>query len=186
MNSNNWGEGGDNIDLSQIRMRIGYALNNYNELGFWGAFGLDDDTTPFLSSTVRVQAKDQINLYWQHLYEYGATTMLYVGLADDPNGDNPQVYSPDLNEVVLGLRGLAPMNRSLALYGNVHYILPGTTGGDKSNNNYAEEVWNVSFGLVYYPGAKARARSVSGPAGLPLIPVADNGTFAVNTPAGNL
>ena len=82
------------------------------------------------------------------------------------------------------------MNRHLALYGNVNYILPGTTGGDTSpnsvDNSYAEEAWNVSIGVVFYPGAKARSRSVSGPAGLPLLPVADNGTFAVNTPGGAL
>ncbi|MCA9099604.1 MAG: DUF6666 family protein [Pirellulales bacterium] len=186
MRGHNWGEGGDDLDLSQIRALFGYALSRRNELGVWMAFGLDTDTVPQMSSTVIVQAKDQVNLFWRHQFEYGAQSMFYVGLADEPNGVNPNIYSPDLREVVLGFRGQAPLNRWLALYGNVLYILPGTSGGDNSNDSYAEEVWNVSVGLVFYPGAKARSNSVSGPAGLPLIPVADNGTFAVNTPAGNL
>jgi hypothetical protein len=190
MNTNNWGEQADNLDLGQIRARIGYAINACQELGAWAAVGIDDDLTGRLGGGVKVEAKDQINVYWLHNYSLGGETMLYVGLADEPNGHLQTYDSPNLTEVVFGLRGRAPLSEKLALYGNVHYILPGTTGGDIApnsiDNSYAEEVWNVSIGLVFYPGAKARARTVSGNAGLPLLPVADNGTFSVNTPTGAL
>ena len=190
MNANNWGEEADAIDLSQIRGQFGFALNRCNELGVWGATSLDDDVTANLGNGVRVQARDQINLYWLHQYEFGAETMVYAGLADEPLGIGQNFDSPNLREVVIGLRGRAPMSRYMALYGNAVYVLPGTTGGDTGpngvDNSYAEEAWNITVGLTFYPGAKARSRTVSGPAGLPLIPVADNGTFAVNTPAGAL
>jgi hypothetical protein len=44
----------------------------------------------------------------------------------------------------------------------------------------------VSFGIVWYPGFKAANRSVSGYSGLPLLNVADNGSFLIKAPTGDL
>lgn len=190
MNSTNWGEEADDIELGQIRFQVGYAMNACNELGVWSAFGVDDDQTTRLGNGITVEAKDQVNLYWLHQFEFGGESMFYVGLADEPNGLNRVQVEPDLTEVVFGFSGRAPLNHSMALVGNVHYIMPSTSAGDLApngiDNSYAEESWNVSIGLVIYPGQKARACTVSGTAGLPLMNVADNGTFSVNTPAGAL
>jgi hypothetical protein len=190
MNSQNWGEEAIEIELGQIRCQIGYALSAYNEMGVWAAIGVDDALTRNLINAAIVAPKDQVNVYWLHNFEFGGETMVYIGLADEPNGANQVFQVPDLTELVFGVRGRAPLNDRIALYGNAHYIVPGTSQGDTApngiNNSYAEEVWNVSFGLIFYPGSKARACTVSGQAGLPLIGVADNGTFAVNTPTGNL
>jgi hypothetical protein len=43
-----------------------------------------------------------------------------------------------------------------------------------------EEFWNVTAGVAYYPGGKARATSVCGHRWMPLVPVADNGSFALD------
>ena len=54
------------------------------------------------------------------------------------------------------------------------------------DQNYSEQYWNLSFGIVWYPGWKAANDTVSGHAGLPLLPVADNGTFMVFARPGDL
>jgi hypothetical protein len=40
--------------------------------------------------------------------------------------------------------------------------------------------------LIWYPGWKAAAGTVSGDRGLPLLPVADNGSFLVKARPGNI
>ena len=173
MNGHNFGVLASNITLHQIRGRVGYALNARNELGLWSAFRMgDDDLVLDDTFTTPIHAMNQVNFYWQHNWPVGADTMAYIGIADDPG------------DFVLGVRGHAPLSRRTALFGGVHYIVPSTSAANYKEllGSYMEETWNVSFGLVFYPGAKAISRTVSGHAGLPLLPVADNGTFAVEAP----
>jgi hypothetical protein len=100
--------------------------------------------------------------------------MAYIGGAQEPG------------QLALGLRGHAPLSCRVALFGNMHYVVPSTSPGDIQpngfNNSYSEETWNMTFGIVFYPGGKAASGNVSGHAGLPYLPVADNGTFAVRRP----
>ena len=180
LHADNWGQRGeDGIDLAQIRGQIGYALNECNEIGLWGTGRVHTDRSRFLAGgTSPLNTITQVNLFWHHNWEYGADTSVYVGGAEE------------IGSVVVGLSGQAPLSRHLAMFGNVHYIIPSTSAGDVDpngvDNSFAEETWNVTFGIVFYPGCKARNRTVSGHRGLPLIPVADNGTFAVETATGNL
>ena len=94
MTASNWGEEADDIDLAQLRGQIGFALNTCNEFGVWAAMSLDDDVTADLGGGVRVQTRDQVNLYWTHLYDFGADTMLYAGIADEPLGIGQNFDSP--------------------------------------------------------------------------------------------
>jgi len=180
MLSNNWGEDADNISLSQVRLLGAYALNESNELGVWASIHTSRDLAARLGNPgpTRVRAMNQVNLFWHHNWARGADTTAYIGIAENPG------------DIVLGLSGHSPLNSRTALFGNVHYIIPSTTGGDTIpngiGNSYAEETWNVSFGLVFYFGPKAVSRTVSGNASVPLLPVADNGTFAVKVPVGDL
>ena len=179
MHGENYGEDAWNVNLNQIRGRIGYALNEANEIGVWGAFSInettivdqDEDSVPF-------RAMNQASVYWKRNWCYGADTMAYVGGAEEPG------------QLVLGLRGHAPLSCRVALFGNMHYIVPSTSPGDRDPNgfddSFAEETWNVTFGIVFYPGGKAASSTVSGHAGLPYLPVADNGTFAVRAPTSEL
>ena len=181
MFASGWGEeGASDLQLAQIRFQTGYALNECNEVGVWGAIHIDDDLVQPLgnaSGTV-VRTLDQASLYWKRHWEFGADTTAYVGLSESPA------------DIVIGLTGHAPLSHRVALFGNVHYMIPGTSPGDTApngvDNSYSEEYWNVSFGIVFYPGYQAGSSTVSGNSGLPLIPVADNGTFAVKAPVGNL
>ena len=168
MFTDNFGEHADEIILSQLRGQWGYALDEYNEVGVWGALRLDNDFAPSFGDTVTPM--DQVSAYWRHIWSRGGVTSIYLGGADDPG------------EIVFGLTGHIPLSDCVAGFGNVHYILPSTSGGDLHNNGYSdsfsEETWNITFGIVYYPGGKAVRDNVSSNPGLPLVPLADNGTFA--------
>jgi hypothetical protein len=167
---NDIGEGGAHyISLGQFRGMIGYALSARNEIGFWMTqTNRDEDIiTPLATVGAAWMAEpvNQYNAFWHRNWEYGGDTTLYCGTASDPG------------EFVVGLSGRAPLNPRWALFGGVHYIKPSAAAGVPG---YEQEIWNVTAGLVFYPGCKARACTVSGNRWLPLLPVADNGTFALD------
>ena len=158
-------DGTDYVSLGQLRALAGYALSRRNEIGVWMTQTVGDrDSLPGFSAVVVTEPVNQYNGYWRRHWQYGGDTMLYFGTAEDPG------------EFVAGLNGRLPLNPCWAFFGGVHYIKPSAGAG---NPQFEEEVWNVTCGLVFYPGANARARSVSGNRWLPLLPVADNGTFAL-------
>jgi hypothetical protein len=64
----------------------------------------------------------------------------------------------------------------VALFGGFNYYIPSAGPGP---GGATEEFWNVTFGIAFYPGAKAVNPTVSGWRGLPLLDVANNGTFQV-------
>jgi hypothetical protein len=169
----NAGEAADDIRLAQLRWSIGYSLGCADEIGVWAAFRLMNSFA--LIEQVRVNVTDQVNAFWHHTWSYGGDTWLYLGWADDPG------------ETVLGFRGEMPLNDRVALLGNLHYVVPSTRGGDQHprlpvDDVFNQETWNISFGIVFYPGAKAGSRTVSGDGCLPLLPVANNASFNMQAP----
>ena len=175
LHDDNYGEEGDRIQVSQFRFVAGYATSVCNEFGVTGAIRLEDDViTSAVQGTALISSMDYVALYWKRNWAYGGDTTLLVGLADDPG------------DVLLGLRGTAPLSCNVALFGNFHYYIPSTGAGNVFPNAWTEDTWNVTFGLAFYPGGKASSDTVSGNAGLPLLPVADNGSFPTQAPLGNL
>ncbi len=180
MHDSTWGEEGSYVDLHQFRSQLGYAINECTEVGAWGAFRVGEDhfTSDNLGPHAVVTAMSQANLYLKRNWEFGGDTMFYVGGAEEPAG------------LVLGFNGRVPLSCRVAAFGGVHYAIPSTSAGDAIPNNvgnsYSEENWAVTFGLIYYPGARARFESISGPGSLPLLPVADNATFMTSAPTGTL
>jgi hypothetical protein len=173
-----FGEEADEIFLSQFRFVAAYAWDECNEFGVWGAFrGNWQRLTTDFGDNFRVRGLDQVNFFWHRNWAFGGDTWLSVGGGEDPA------------EWILGLAGQAPLSQSVALFGGVTWGIPSAPAGDQfggAGQNYSEEYWNVSFGIVWYPGCKAARDTVSGHAGLPLLPVADNGSFLVKARPGNL
>ena len=172
-----FGEEAQEIFTRQGRGYLGYAWDEANEFGTWFAFQLN--WARYFSSSrgrTRVRGLDQVNLFWHHNYEFGGDTWLYVGGSEEPGEWN------------LGLTGQAPLNSAVALFGGFTYVIPSAPAGDPVffGQNYSEAYWNVSFGVVWYFGCKAANPSVSGYGGLPLLPVADNGSFLIKAPTGDL
>lgn len=160
--AHNWGLSADEVYFSQIRSITGYALNERNEVGFWGTISTNRDVTTI--GTLR--AMNQGNLYWRHQYEFGGQTMAYVGGADPA----------DVASWQFGFLNTAPLSNNLSLYGNYTYSLPGSTAGVVGSNEY---LWNFNAGLMLSFGGKAKSPNISGHRGLALLPVATNGLMLI-------
>jgi hypothetical protein len=173
----NFGEEAQDIFVRQGRGYLGYAWDECNEFGTWFAFQLN--WARYFSSSqgrTRVRGLDQVNFFWHRNWDFGGDTWLTVGGAEEPG------------EWILGLTGQAPLSNSFALFGGFTYVIPSAPAGDPTviGQNYSEAYWNVTFGIAWYPGWKAANRTVSGYSGMPLLPVADNGTFLIKAPTGDL
>jgi len=176
MNGQHWGEAGDSVGLHQVRLLAGYALNSRDEVGFWGAWGINECVAFRLDDDPLVSAFDQYNFYWRRHWDYGGETMIYLGVPDDR-------YK--LGQFTVGGNGRIPLSDRTSVFGGVHYIIPSTSPGDTSpngvGNSYSEDTWNVTVGLVWSFGPGR-----DNPQNVPLLPVADNGTFSVTAPPGSL
>jgi hypothetical protein len=170
---NHFGEkGADYIDLGQFRAQIGVALDAQNEIGCW-VTQTDGEREAITEAGLTgqgtfpttVQPVNQYNVFWHRHWECGGDTMVYAGVPEDPG------------EFVIGLRGTVPLNRRWALFYGLHYIKPSAGAG---HPQFEEEIWNVTGGVVFYPCWNAIACNVSGNRWMPLLPVADNGSFALD------
>jgi hypothetical protein len=166
MTTDNWGINANELDLAQFRGIAGWAINECNELGLWGTSNLSDDLVVIGGATPIVRAMKQVNAYWKHNWEFGCDSMVYVGAID----------SADIGDWVFGFTGRAPLSHRAGLYGGFNYVTPSTDTGALAD---PEDAWNVHFGLVFYLGGKAVSPTVAGDPGLPLLPVANNGSFLV-------
>jgi hypothetical protein len=165
--TDNWGANANEVDLAQLRGIGGWAINACNELGIWGTLNLSDDRVVITGrGTPHVRAMKQANAYWKHNWEFGADTMLYVGALD----------SADVGDWVFGLTGRAPLSDRAGLYGGFNYVTPSVATGIVGD---VEDSWNVNFGIVFYLGGKSVSPTVAGNPGLPLLPVANNGSFLI-------
>jgi hypothetical protein len=152
----NWGAFASDESVGQVRGLLGWALGTRDEIGFWGAYGVIETST-------NLRAANQYNLFWRHNYKFGGQTMLWLG------GNTVADAS-----WLVGSFGEAPLSNALALYGNFTFSIPGASASPWGS---VEEIWAFGAGLTYYFGAKSVRPSVSGRQGLPLLPVANNGTL---------
>jgi hypothetical protein len=167
MSDDDYGIIAESIGVHQLRFLLGRLTSSCDEVGIWGAFGLQDDELDEFGPRLEVEPQDQLNLYWRRYFPFGGETMLYSGLAD-PNLEVPGFINDDneLTELVIGLRGTAPLSCNLGLFGGFHYVIPSASGDGDSPFGSLEESWNVTFGVMWVRGCS-----------LPVLPVADNGWF---------
>ena len=161
----------EDIYLGQFRGILGVALNQTDEVGFWGTAGTNTaNTTDFTG----LRAVNQGNLFWSHHYAYGARSMVYAGLADRASNGT----------WTTGTQLTAPMSQRVSLYGNSAFMFPSSSKGTNFQNGLVggagEILWSVSCGLSFSFGRKSVSRNISGDCGMPLLPVANNGTFMVD------
>jgi hypothetical protein len=154
------------VYLGQVRGLLGWAVSDINEFGVWGAFRTTgDNSTQVFGGPLHAQ--NQYNAYWRRNFEFGGQSMLYLG-----GNDNS-----DIGSWLFGALGQAPLSDSLSLYGNFVFDFPGSGAGNVGSN---ELEWAFGVGLSYFLGGKAFSPSVSGAQGLPLLPVANNGSFLIS------
>lgn len=153
------------FNFGQWRVKAGYQLHPRHEVGAWATLaGYGDVAVIDAAGTInRFRPITQGCVYWQHAWQTGILTEARFGVSEKPG------------QFVYGGEALAPLSDSLALVGNFHFIT--AAGGPRNATSRAEELWNVSLGLAWHPGS--RARTAGGHRFRPLLGVADNGSFAV-------
>jgi hypothetical protein len=173
MVADNLGEESDDLEIGQVRGRVGFVLDYCNEVGLWAASGLEDRR--LTNAGLDARGLDQVNFFWHRKWQYGGDTTLWAGLAEDPG------------QVTFGCYNEVPLNDRVAMYASFHYILPSTSaqGANDAQNAFSEEYWSLSVGFTVYLGGCARSNNVLGHRWMPLLPVADNGSFALELPPGN-
>ncbi|MEI8368161.1 MAG: DUF6666 family protein [Planctomycetia bacterium] len=168
----------DTTDLAQIRGELSYVWG-YHEFGFWGTYNANNANGAFITGARGNSASfDTLDLYTGfYRLQFGDANEMKIWGGASGQGD-----------YLTGMLVRAPMSRSLALEGTFTYLIPSTTNTVPLPNGgsltYAEQAWNVSTNLVWYPACRAR-RSLASPY-RPLFEVADNGsmigTVSVNRP----
>ncbi len=154
------------LSIGQFRGQIGYACNETREVGLWGSISDgSDESFSAIGAKHTTRSIDQLNMYCRRIWSTGADTRAFIGIAEEPGS------------FVVGANGQLPLNDSWAVFSGFEYILPSTSGGPPG---FRDEIWNVSAGIAFYPGGGAIRKSVCGPSWQPLLPVADNGSFALD------
>ncbi|MBR4104705.1 MAG: hypothetical protein IKK39_11670, partial [Thermoguttaceae bacterium] len=155
-------------ELSQLRAELSYSFGGLCDIGFRGAFALNEDDFDLLrlDDELTVEAKASATSYYTMFlrtnFDQGAQATVFGGVTE-------------WEEAIVGATAEAPLSDSFAVKGGATYIIPSERG---LGNLRDEETWNVSAGFVWYLGGGARANACG--AARPLFDVADNGTFLQN------
>lgn len=163
-----------NPTLGQWRGQIGYAVSAWNEVGLWATCqGRGSSNTDELGNRVATRAISQTNFFWHHKCDCLADTWLWIGWPDDK-----WLGGGTVGNFLIGGSVIAPLNDRVALYANTQYMHPRASPG---NDASGEASWYVGLGLQFTIGGSARTNTVAGNCWLPLMPLANNGNFLVDS-----
>jgi len=169
--------------ISQWRAQLGYCLSAWNEIGVWTTVRDSGDgkvitfggiPANVLSLDVSYRAIDQCNFYWHHNYDSGADSWVWMGFLED----DAVAGLGHLGSYTVGVTVQVPLTDRVALYADGQYMRPAASAGPIAAQ---EEAFSVGFGLAFFPYGNAKNRSVAGSCWMPVLPVANNGSFLVNT-----
>jgi hypothetical protein len=150
-------------ELVQIRGEVSWINPCAHELGFrFAANAKDSLSVSTVDAVDIVEEWETTDLYTffyrRRLEDCGATASLFVGFSGD-------------SDAVIGANADIPLSDRWALRTGFTYLIPEESS---PGQGFLEEVWNVSTGLVFYPGCRtARGKDYNHP----LFNVADNGSM---------
>ncbi len=153
-------------ELVQLRGEMSWINPCGHEFGLW-----------FTSNTQDAQSVSELNsgdvledwittdvyafFYRRQLEDCGATGRLFVGFSGD-------------SDALIGADADVPVSDRWALRAGFTYLIPEESS---PGTGFQEENWNISTGLVFYPGSRtARSKDYNHP----LFNVADNGSMLIN------
>ncbi len=194
MLNNEYGLLAQSPTLGQWRGQIGYCLSACNEIGIWGTHAdRNDDNGRVSEALILYRPLSQINLFWHHTFCSGANCWLSIGMPEHVHtvsvetfgagaGDNVVTTTirndGSLGEYTLGATFIVPISNCWALYANGSYMRPTAGPGPWASE---DDAYSIGFGLTFYPGGNARTRTVAGNCWMPYLPVANNGSFLVDS-----
>jgi hypothetical protein len=149
--------------LQQIRSETAFVLSDLQEIGYWGAYGISQDTISGLGTfDTLLDPTDMFAAFYRRHFSGGGQGRVWLGLSGD-------------GDIVCGLDGTVPLGTSWALENNFTALFP--KHGRRATGQ-TDEAWSVMIQLVWYPGR--RARDVFLNPSHPLFYVADNSWFLVD------
>ena len=137
----------DQFVLSQWRGRVGFDMNDVNQVGINAQIRGMQDSGSFAGGPVSLRTINQGSMYWRHVWASQTQTTFWLGLADG-HGENNAVTGPSPAKATVPLFGadfLAPLNDHFALYGETNLIMPADTG-----------TVDAFLGIQWYPGGGAK------------------------------
>ncbi len=176
MINNNFGEYSENPTLSQVCAQVGYAANAWNEFGIWRACRTSEATSNISGlGPTTWRGVNQLNPYWHYKWgPGGADTTIWVGVPEHTR----LAGGGSLGDYIAGALANVPLSDRVGLYTLVTYMHQSSSAGAVGST---EEAWNFTTGLSFYPRRNARTGTVAGQCWMPQLPVANNGTFLVDT-----
>ena len=158
------------VNLNQYRALLSYLYPTGDEIGFYGAFSSDDDravasfNSSFLISSVDDLWKptDQFRFFYRRNFGCDQSWSLWGGFTG-------------WGDALVGAEIRTAMGTRSELLAGFNYLIPRESG----DAQVQEEAWFLGITFVWLPGGPA-GRQCQGGAFLPLLPVADNGSFMVD------
>lgn len=153
-----------NVDLGQIRSELSWSYGNLWEIGFWGAYGVQDGygSVPG-QNAITLEPTDLFSFFYRQHFGCGGTARLWAGFSGQKDG-------------VIGADLVVPISTTWVLENNFNYLIPNQ---DSPLGGQTEESWGLGISLVWYPGRDA-ACELESPYHA-LFRVADNSVFMVDS-----
>lgn len=156
------------ITAGQFRGEAGYYIGGGHTVGVLGTAAAVGDEATLLGATFNLRPISQASLFWNHVWETGAETRLWLGVAGQHGTDIitlPDTTRTDL-VAVFGLQVFVPLDEHFALFGQGNFVTPSDTG-----------TLDAYLGFAYFFGGSRESRTNRF---APVLPVANNPTFALD------
>jgi hypothetical protein len=153
----------DSAEFQQIRSETSLVMPNGNEIGYFGAYGLNSDS--YVSQALQFDANDMFCLFYRRQFEFGGEGRVWGGVTGWGDG-------------IFGAEARMPLGKSFAMENRFNYLMPKDGRGTAGKT---QEAWGLMFSLVWYPGRHVSCETHN--PYRPLLPVADNSTFVITSPA---
>ena len=148
--------------VGQIRAELSRAVSCKTDIGFRGAFRLNDEQRTFAAGdryrTVKVSAQSYYTAFIRHTFVTGAEGMLSGGVTED-------------EEALIAGRVEVPVTNHSCIRNSFAYIFP----KDKNKRLERDDSWSASISWVVYLGGSSHG-GLANPF-KPLFDVADNTTL---------
>lgn len=155
-------------NFSQLRFQGGYLCRRTNEFGLWGTIDLNRSHQQSQCVPLTFRSLAQINLYWKHLFENCATTMVWVGV---PYKRSLSFSTGRAGKFIVGAGFRAPLNKRLCIDGYASYMAPHSVPRPFRQRYYAA---NICIELKYAFGDRCSNFD-------PYMPIGNNSNFITDT-----
>ncbi len=164
----NLGVFAQDADIDQLRFQAGYLSCCRNEWGLWGTLDLHWSRHESQGIDVIYRAISQINLFWRHIFENSAETVLWAGV---PYKRTLKYSTGRAGKFIIGGSFKAPLSCRLGIEGHACYMRPHSASGAYKQRNYAA---NLCLELKWALNGTLECIR-------PYMPIGNNNNFLVDT-----